>query len=374
VAPALTIFIDALPFDQLEKMEFSRTFASKARLRPILGYSVNCQTGLFTGKKPDDLGFWCEWTYAPERAEFRAWRPLLRLLSVAEISYSAKRAVHRVLDKFGSASSTKNIPLAYLADFAETGHSVFSPEFPHPSLLDHPGLTKFLHGDFPNTDRLDEVIFEAAKGYIETSDAPGHVLLTFVKIDKCSHWDGVGSPPYDAMLGENDRYIRELTEAYLRKHPDGVVLVVSDHGMANVERYVRVDLEGTFGKPRSAGYAYFSEGTIVRVWCADPGLRGRIDEYMLSFSDVEGVTLEEREEFGITRHEFGDLIYHTSEGAMFVPSFWGPKPSVGMHGHHPKYPGQIGLALSTRPGDFDGEIRAEDFYAVLRAHLEPSVG
>jgi len=374
VAPVLTIFIDALPFDQLERMDFSRTFASKAGLRPILGYSVNCQTMLFTGKKPDDLGFWCEWTYAPERAEFRTWRPLLRLLAVAEVSYIPERVVHRLLDKFGPASSTKNIPLAYLADFAETGHSALSPGFSQPSLLDHPGLTKFLYGDFPNSDRLDEVIFEAAKGYIEGSDSPGHVLLTLVKIDNCSHWEGVASPPYDAMLKENDRYIRDLTRTYLRKHPDGVVLVVSDHGMGNVERQVRIDLEAAFGKPKNAGYAYFSEGTIVRVWCDAPELRGRIDEYMLSFSDVERVTPEEREEFGITRREFGDLIYHAAEGAMFVPSFWGPKPSKGMHGHHPKHRGQLGVALSTRPGDFGGEIRAEDFYAVLKAYLGAAVG
>jgi hypothetical protein len=113
VARTLTIFIDGLPFDQLEKLPYTREFESKARLIPILGYSVNCQTELFTGKRPDELGFWCEWTYKPETAPFRKLSPVLKMLSVVERSYYAKRVVHKVLDRMGRASATKNIPLAY---------------------------------------------------------------------------------------------------------------------------------------------------------------------------------------------------------------------------------------------------------------------
>jgi hypothetical protein len=82
VARSLTIFIDALPFDQLPKIPYTREFVSQARLIPILGYSVNCQTQLFTGQTPDEIGFWCEWQYDPDGSPFRKWRWLLSLASL----------------------------------------------------------------------------------------------------------------------------------------------------------------------------------------------------------------------------------------------------------------------------------------------------
>jgi predicted AlkP superfamily pyrophosphatase or phosphodiesterase len=354
---SLTIFIDALPFDQLHKMPYAREFKSRARLIPILGYSVNCQTQLFTGKTPDELGFWCEWQYDPSNSPFRRWRWLLSLVAPLERSYIAKRVIHKVLDRLGWVSCTKNIPLRLLADFAETGHTVFNRKFfVQESLLDHPDLNVFLHCSFPVIEQRDEDAFHAALEYIQSTEDPGHVLVTFTRIDATSHHEGVASPPYEIVLARNDEYIRELSEAFLEKNPDGRVFVVSDHGMSNIEHPVRTNIEDRFGPPIPGRYAYFVEGTILRVWCADPALRDDIAAYL------DGID-------GITRRDFGDLIYHSLESYQFVPSFWGSKPSVGMHGHHPRYPGQHGVCLSTRAGDFEGEVRAPDFYRVLAEDL-----
>jgi predicted AlkP superfamily pyrophosphatase or phosphodiesterase len=370
MADTLTIFIDGLPFDELQKMEFSREFASQGRLVPGLGYSVNCQTQLFTGKTPDEIGFWCEWTYDPEHSPFRWWGIPLRLMSLFESSYFLKRAMHRVIDKLSPTMSTKNIPLGYLPHFAETGHSVFSPSFDQPSLLDHSGLKKFLHHQFPGSDHQDRDIFEATKAYIENSDSPGHVFLTLVKIDHCSHWEGVGSAPYDEMLAENDRYIRELTESFLSKAPDGRVFVISDHGMSNIEDAVVLDLEGEFGSPSIGRYSYFTEGTILRVWVDDDSLCEKIAEYVGGLGGLDRLSEQERIREGLTRREFGDLIYHTPVGTQIVPSFWGPKPSAGMHGHHRRFAGQHGICLSNRSGDFEGEVSALDFYRSMSSALE----
>lgn len=365
----LTIFIDGLPFNQLEKLPYSSRFASKGRLVPILGYSVNCQTQLFTGKKPDDLGFWGEWTYSPETAPFRKLAPLFKLLSWIEVSYYAKRIVHRFIDRMGLASATKNIPLSYLGEFDETGHSVLSSWFTQDSLLKHPKLKVILHNKFPVVERRDEDAFKATKQYIEETDDLESVLVTFTRIDACSHWEGVASKPYDELLLVQDRYIEELSEAFLAKVPDGTILVASDHGMVNVTEHVRVDLEREIGTPSKSGYAYFTEGTILRVWCDDPKTRDRITAYLDGISGMERLGDDDRKAFGITNPKFGDLIYHTHEGHQFVPSYWGPKPSVGMHGYHPRYESQHGICLSSRPGDFEGQVSATDFYEVLSGYL-----
>jgi hypothetical protein len=139
--------------------------------------------------------------------------------------------------------------------------------------------------------------------------------------------------------------------------------------MTNIEHPVRLELEARFGPPGPGKYAYFVEGTIARVWCADLDLRGRIKEYLDGVHGIEFFDDSERQRDGITRPEFGDLIYHSLETYQFIPSFWGPKPSFGMHGHHPRYPRQHGVCLSSRAGDFKDEARAPDFYRVLAARL-----
>jgi hypothetical protein len=264
---------------------------------------------------------------------------------------------------------TKNIPLRVLADFKETGHSVFSVAFDQSSLLDLPQLKKFIHSTFPDVAKRDEDAFSATLEYIDQSSDPGHVLVTFTRLDHCSHWDGVASEAYDLNLADNDDKIRALSEAYLAKVPDGTVRVVSDHGMTNIEHCVDVDLEEHFGQPGRASYSYFTEGTLLRVWCADASLRERIRGHLDEIEGIEGYSDEERRYDGITCPEFGDLIYHTHEGYQIVPSYWGPKPSVGMHGYHPRYPSQHGICLSTREGDFDGNVTATDFYNVLSNYL-----
>jgi predicted AlkP superfamily pyrophosphatase or phosphodiesterase len=320
------------------------------------------------------LGFWCEWTYSPENSPFRRLRPVLGILSLAERWHLAERVIHRVLDELRWVSSTKNIALANLADFSETGCSVLNERFDQESILDHPELNKFIHLQFANTTRRDEEVFLAAKRHIEAAEDPGHVFVTFSKLDHCSHWEGVGSEPYDRMLLENDRYIRVLSEFFLAKVADGAVLVVSDHGMVNVKHEVRVDLEGRFGRPRTSGYAYFSEGTILRVWCESEALKELIRSYLDEVEGLERLRDEERPGLGLTLPGFGDLIYHTLEGCQLVPSYWGSKPSAAMHGYHPRYRSQHGVCLSTRAGDFDGEVSATDFYRLLSGYLGVTTG
>ncbi len=368
--PTLTVFIDGLPYDQLENMPFAKTLASSARMVPSLGYSVNCQTELFTGQSADELGFWCEWSAAPETSPFRPFRHLFKLLAPLESIYPAKRLFHRFVDKLAPVSYTKNIPIPYLAMFDETGFSVFDPRFKSPSLLDDPKLTKFLHHQFPPGPERDAQITRAVLGYIEEQEKPGSILLTLVEIDHCSHWEGVGSGPYMTQLTENDAYIRDLTTAYLAKEPDGVVFVVSDHGMTNIERTIKVDLESRFGRPSTRSYMYFSEATLFRVWIYDDALFEEIRDYLDAIDDLEGLDDKDRRELRLTRRSFGDLIYHTPVGVQIVPSFWGNKPSVGMHGHHPRYPGQHGICLSSEAGLFEGAVHAKDFHRVLRSFCE----
>ena len=85
---------------------------------------------------------------------------------------------------------------------------------------------------------------------------------------------------------------------------------------------------------------------------------------------IQTLSEEDRDARSLTRPVFDDFLKQPNEGYQIVPSYWGPKPSVGMHGYHPRYPSQHGICLSTRRGDFEGNVTATDFYHVLSRYLD----
>jgi hypothetical protein len=79
----------------------------------------------------------------------------------------------------------------------------------------------------------------------------------------------------------------------------------------------------------------------------------------------DGQNKDERKELGRSRPAFGDLIDHMPARVQTASSFRGPKPSVGMHGHHPESPGQHGIDQISKTRLFDDFVRAQDSQRVL---------
>ena len=364
----MLIFIDGFPFYYLDKAPQMSQFEGKARLIPGFGYSINCQLELFTGLQPDEVGYFGDWTYAPERSPFRRAKILLRLLNPVGRVYYLDRLLHKALGKI-TRIEVKNIPFSYLPMMAPNSGDIFKREI---SVDLFHGAATFFWPDFLHLKwgKRDAATFIAAMDAIE---ADGKVVLTFTELDHIAHACGVGSPEFDHHVEHIDSWVSDLKEEFLKRYPDGVVIVVSDHGMVNVNKRVHIKLESVLGTPGKRPYAYFLDGTILRVWTFDARIRARCKEYLNSLEVGVILTSDERKRWGVSSPTFGDIIFVANEGVMFVPSFWGRKLSRAMHGYLPDLASQHGIFLCSQPLK-DDMFTANQVYRELAKLLGKDVG
>jgi len=346
----LVIFIDAYPFWALKGSRLTERLSFVRPVRPGFGYSINCQAELFTGKSPDELGYWCEYSFDPGNGVVRS--RALSILDTLRPWRIPNRACHRFADKL-LGKRTKDIPFAYLPYFSKSGKEAFSREFPFKSILKNSSVRVLSYLDFlslPNPKDRDESIFDGGIHLLKQNGANG-LVLALGNFDNAGHWNTPGTEPYWAARDAIEARTLEVLELAEAKYPDCTTIVISDHGMSPVERCIDLQIERHFGIPDRRRYVYFLEGTILRIWSADTKLRDEMECYLHEFTDVEVLSEEERNRLGIATPSFGDLIAVTNDGTMWVPSFWGSLPSKGMHGYHPRHERQHGIFLSNRAVD-----------------------
>src|SRR2546428_3391385 len=245
--PVLVVFIDSFPYDYLDSAPFLAALPSRTRLIPGFGYSSTNQVELLAGLTADDLGYFGEWTYDPENSPLRRWRWLLQLASPIQRFYYLDRMAHRVLAKC-SKLQVKDIPLSLIGHFRQPYISVFDKTFPGNSLLKLPGVRgvySYNYNSLPVTE-VDGMVYRRAQELISELRDDQHLVVSMTKLDFVGHCFGVDSL-YRDKIAELDRWVEDLYERLLVRFPSARLAVVSDHGMVNVSRGVRLDLESTFG-------------------------------------------------------------------------------------------------------------------------------
>jgi len=345
---ALLVFIDSLPFSCVPRMDFVAGARVLCELTPGFGYSSNLLPELFSGQRPDDLGFFCEWGYAPAQSEFARVAWLLPLLDRLCAIPSMERVIRRLLrEAFGP---TFKIPLRYLDRFARASMDVYAPDFPFPTIFHSPGLVSVLPYAGVSRQR-DEAGCVAARQQI---DAHHQVFVALPDLDSYGHLYGTEAPEYERKVLQLDTWLRDLCEGFLHRYSNGRVIVVSDHGMANVERGYRLTIEDQVGPSDRDKYTYFIDSTLLRVWIHDAGLYWAVGDYLDGLAVGALVSSDQREQYGIRSRAFGDFILVLNEGLVFHPSSLSNKVPKGMHGYHPELPSQKGVFAAfgaPLPGD-----------------------
>lgn len=347
--PALIVFIDCFPRDSLAD-DFLPMLAGRASIHPGFGYSVNIVAELFSGKSPDELGYFNIFAYNPRSPWLRAAAPFLRALSPLRHWYLADRVAHRLVT--ARAGYTGNIPFRYIGWFEPTGVYPFTPGFGHPTLFGGPEFDggRILHSELkgvraPERDRL---LVERASAAVRPG---GSIFLSLSDLDAISHRFGVGSPEFHARVRELNTWLGGLAERFLAANPDGYVAVVSDHGASNPHSLFDLGVERRFGAARPDRYVYFLDATLGRFWVPDARLRAEMAAYLADLPHGSLVTEEERAEYGIRSRAFGDLMWVVDEGYAISPSFLGRGMPRALHGYHPALPSQQAAFLTSDPLD-----------------------
>lgn len=375
----LIFFIDSFPFYALAQTEYLSQFPLQYKVTPGFGYSINLQAEIFSGKTPDELGFFCQWQYAPDRSRLRNWKPFFRLISLVRSIYYADRVLHKVIQK--CTGPIGNLPFAYLpflqdvpADVFEEGFqssSLFT-EFPHIKLISY---RQYSHMPF---GKKDEGVYEGTLNAIGTGE---NIVATFVDLDGLAHRCGINSVIYQKRIKELDGWIYRLSELFFQKNPQGTVVVVSDHGIAPVTSGVNLELEKIFGKPSSKRYFYFLDATILRIWSFERSIFREIESFLNEVPEGCVVSDEERRSYGLTELSLGNLIFQLNEELMFQPSFWGRGLSHAMHGYHPRFESQKGIFLINKGNRADNasialaqEKRTTEIYQILYSLIKEAAG
>ncbi len=354
---ALLIFIDSFPFCQLADAPFLSSLLVRLRVTPGCGFSVNLLPELFSGRRPDAVGFFNEWTVGtpsvPPGVRGLLWRLLASPFGAAlevtgDLHPLASLVVHKGVQRlFGLRVA--NIPFDDLHLFVERHRSPFNGDFPSPTLFsERPDLSVVRNETYRAPyGRRDQLAVEEAQYRISRGES---VLVALGDLDHIAHQHGVRSRAYREMLKTLDGWCSQLAKEFHSLHgPQAPVCIFSDHGMADVHTPITLPLKRLFGPQQRGQYAFFLDAVMLRVWCWDRRLGPVIQQYLSGLPYGRLLSQQDRRRFGVTRRDFGDFIFILEEGYAFVPNFYGGRMIKAMHGYHPDCERQQAIFLCSCP-------------------------
>jgi predicted AlkP superfamily pyrophosphatase or phosphodiesterase len=209
---------------------------------------------------------------------------------------------------------------------------------------------------------------------IEDPGARPRLITTWFRgADRVAHRYGPDSPRVGAALREQGEALAQLVAGIEAR--DGfattTLFVVSDHGMAAVER--SVDLDAAL---REVGVAATVLGAGGVVFATVPGGAEDVEKVLRvarSLSLEAYARAEAPPLLRLANPRFGDVVVLAPNGTA-IASASGPKPDMrGAHGYRPEAPGMGALFLAAgrgvRPGLRLGEVRAVDVAPTVLALL-----
>lgn len=338
------IFVDGFPYEQLGKTPFLASMATVSPLTPGFGYSVNLHMELFAGKTPDQVGYFGEWAMRSAGAPRSRVEALIPLLGgVSKVSRFADKLLHFGLRKV-FRWDTAYIPFEILGLFEKRGRYPMIQASHVQTIFDRYPFDMAISDTVrAATGKKDAPTLAKAMDVIDRG-AP-QVFVSLCDLDGISHEHGVNSAPYDQRLAVLDDEIKRLHDRFLERHPDGLVVVLSDHGMANAHQAVDLGLEKRFGPPRANGLVYFYDSLYLAVLSPDEAQLAEIRAYLADRPEGRLLSDAERAQYGLTSPSFGQLIFLLHEGFAFNPNYFGYHMLKGYHGYHPDCPSQKGIFL-----------------------------
>jgi predicted AlkP superfamily pyrophosphatase or phosphodiesterase len=362
----LIIFIDSLPYERVKEMNYLSSMNSVSPLKPGFGYSVNLHAELFSGKTPDEIGFFGEWVYDENhRKQNILSKFLYGFLNKIErnwlfggklLHYAIKRILKR---------DTAYIPFNILHLFEQRGTYPLTDKNNTQSILTDYSFSEAISDYYRKpVGEKDIVALESARKYIRNKDK--NIFVSLCDLDGIAHEYGTNSDHYKNRLVELDGNCSELIEGHLKNHPNDSVYICSDHGMSNASIEVDLDLEGRFGYPNPDKLVYFYDSLYLHVWSKDEKILSDVSNYLNTRKEGCIISSSERSEYCISSKKFGDVVYLLHENHAFNPNYFGYFMLKAYHGYHPDLKSSKGIFISNSLEIPESTI---DVYPLLKSNL-----
>ncbi|HBT49622.1 MAG TPA: hypothetical protein DEA61_07325 [Caldanaerobacter subterraneus] len=353
----LGVFIDALNQCFISKTDtpFLYELSNKGEniipLESVLGYSTAIDATIFTGTYPDTHGIWIEYYYNSHYSPYSRI-PIIKLSRPIDyipiqifrsgINFLLSKFVYQhYAKKFGYHElAPYNIPYRIITYFDVTTFRNFTEPkaFPVPSLVDiliENGLSFYYFTHIDKITLQNALSSDVSVFYSSEADLAGHIF-------------GVGSKQHRNALRKIDKKIELLVNKYREKFRDNfVVLVFSDHGMANVDTKIST-LPWIKDQDLGNKYLVAIESTMMRFWYFDEEYKEKIREKLNTLEYGHLLSIKEKKKLRVyfPDNKYGEDIFLIDQGYVLYPSFKSWSIPKAMHGYHPNLKEQLGVVIS----------------------------
>jgi len=251
----------------------------------------------------------------------------------------------------------------------------FWPESDAPFANKLPTDYRAFDGRVPHRERVQQVVDWLS---LPADQRPDLVTLYFSVVDSASHTYGPTAPATLSAIVEVDRQIAVLWQAIeslnLREGTDINLMLVSDHGMSEVDPNLFID---TNTLPRPKGFKRVNGTTRVTYYQRDPdadidALSGALDR--LSQDRWRRLSSRDLAERHFEHHPgVGDLIIETAPPRVFRRGGGRDADLRGMHGYPATVEDMAAFLVAVGPDFQEGKVISEahqlDVYPVAATLL-----
>ena len=369
--PVLLFLVDALGFNFIgpQSTPYLDSLAKRHLLkpmRPVLGYSDAQRASLFTGRYPQEIGYWTDFRMVPNSSPLT---PFSRLAFLDHIPNDfIRRVIKYMLAKTLAPLQARrtgynelplyNIPLGMMRHFQpslqkdmfEAG--VFEPV---PTIFDlcrqYNEQFAVIRSDvfglrhmFSKPSSVGQLVTDA----VANIDPNVKLLYIYLhSIDMLGHRYGICSDKFDEILLDADQTIATIIEAAKAKLGHNLeTIMVSDHGMNHTTEFIDYTYllkQSGFGKD----YIVALDSTMVRLWYFNDEAKDRIHSLVENSGHGEFVTSEELSRLGVkfSNSDYYEEVYLLRPGLSIFPNYHSYLKPMAMHAYHPEFEDQTAVAF-----------------------------
>lgn len=335
----LIIFIDALPASK----EFKIDKLNKVELIPNLGYSVNLHNEIFNGKSPDEMGFFGEYIYYSNVSLTKKY--LYKFLNILEFAPFDLNKLFKIFLRKFLGVKIGQIPFRMVPFFKRKGKYPFIGECS--SILD--GFKKFVTDDMKNgIGKRDVIAIDNFFKYIKNENLNKHIFLSLCDLDGIGHKYGTKSKEYHSRLSFLKLNCNKILSSYLKLFPYEPVILLSDHGMSDVDKYIDPTKTIRYIEKKYNLHCFF-DSLYLHIFFKDTKClkyKEEIESLLKSSLPVKIFSNSQRASYGITNSDFGHIICLLEDRKAFSPNLFGFKKLKSYHGYMPNNKNNMGVFYS----------------------------
>lgn len=371
------ILVDAFRWDYINQTNTpflynlsTRNIYAK-RIKPGIGFCE--RTEIFTGMRPIQSKNFTALGYDPEKSFYRKYKKILKILSLIEKSIIMnnmlfRKILNRIFRILGANFQIYQIPLDLLQYFDLTedklNHYEEEEAFVSESVFDvmKKNNKKYFYDTFTSLKKHKNKV-NSDQGRIDLlfnniNDNIDLYLLYLADSDTFGHLYGPNSSKMKNVISEIDKKIENLIKAFTKKKKDTKFIVLGDHGMLGVNKYLDLIklIKENISLKINKDFIVFLDSTIARFWCFNKKskieIKGLLSHELFS---KYGIVIDKQiaKEFSIpyTDKRYGDIIWWANPGVLIFPDYFHRyKRYKGMHGYNPRDENSHGFCIISYNG------------------------